>query len=377
MSGVELLTLDEIIARGPPKFAETDPDVFLKRLVAKFEELTGRKLYPDQSEMFVFETTAYMLALRGEEKQAAFEQNLVAFAVKDFLDAKAANNSTYRLKESKAVTTLRFSLAAVSPNAINVPAGTRVSASDLIFATDEDLVIESAQLAGDVTATAETAGDAGNGFEPEAVNSILDPIAGISAVVNIEETTGGADEEDDDHLRRRAAHAHETISKAGPREGYRQRVFAVNSQIVSVAVIRPEPGKIDIYPLMADGIPSAAMKAEIADALSPETERPQGDDVTIKDPVAVNFAVSLTVQVDQLTTAIEADVTAKAQAVVDAWRLSLAGYVAPSEIYAAVKALNGVVDCDDPAFAFAELEPHEYRDVTVNAPVINLVGAAP
>lgn len=321
MSGVEVLTLDEIIARGPPKFIEADPQHFLDRLVAKYEELSGRKLYDDQVEMFVFETAAYMLALRGEEKQAAFEQNLVAFGVDQYLDARAGNNLTYRLKESHAVTTLRFSLAAATPNQTILPAGTRVSSSDVVFATDGDLVIASGQLTGDVTATAATAGSAVNGFEPEAVNTILDPVAGVAVVVNIEETTGGADEESDDRLRRRAAHAHERISKAGPREGYRQIVFGVNSQIVSVGVIRPEPGKIDIYPLMADGIPSAAIKQEIADALSPEDVRPQGDDVTVKDPVAIDFTAVLTVQVDRVTPTVAAEVTATAQAIVDAWHL--------------------------------------------------------
>jgi len=376
MSGVEVLTLDEIMARGAPKFAETDPQHFLDRLISKYEELSGRKLYDDQSEMFVFETVAYMLALRGEEKQAAFEQNLVAFAIGQYLDARAANNSTYRLKESKAITTLRFSLAAASPNQTIVPAGTRVSSSDLVFATDDDLAIAAGQLTGDVTATAATAGSAGNGFEPEAVNTILDPVAGVAAVVNIDATTGGADEESDDRLRRRAAHAHERISKAGPREGYRQIVFGVNSQIVSVAVIRPEPGKIDIYPLMVDGIPSAAIKQEIADALSPEDVRPQGDDVSVKDPVAIDFTATLTVQVDRVTPTIAADVVATAQAIVDAWRLRLGGYVAPSELYAAIKAMDGVVDCDDPALAFATLKPFQFRNGTIDPPVINLVGAA-
>ncbi len=48
----------------------------------------------------------------------------------------------------------------------------------------------------------------------------------------------------------------------------------MNPEIVDVEVIRPEPGYIDIYPLMKMGLPSAELKWDILDYLDPETLRP-------------------------------------------------------------------------------------------------------
>ena len=374
---VESVTLAEVVAAGPPAFFETEAKALLAAAVAKFEALTGRTLYDGQAEMFLLETIAYMLALRAEEEQAAIEQSLIAFAVGDFLDVAAANNASYRLLPSAARCTLRFTLAALSPVAVTVPAGTRVGAEGgaIVFATEADLVIPAGATAGEAVARATTPGVAGNGWGAGAITSILDPVAGVASAVNVEATGDGADREDDERLRARAAAATLLVSGAGPRGGYRTRVLGVNAAIADVAVIRPSPGVIEIYPLMAHGLPTEPERAEILAALDDETVRPMGDDVFVLAPDPVDFDVTLTVRVDRMPAARAAAADAAARVVTDGWGQRLGGAIAPSEILAAVKALLGVVDCETDV-EYQALAAHEVRRCGEIAVDVHLVGAA-
>lgn len=65
----ETLTLDALRALPVPQFIERDPFEIRKFMVAKFEELTNRTLYPAQTEMFVIETMAYAKAVSRKLRQ--------------------------------------------------------------------------------------------------------------------------------------------------------------------------------------------------------------------------------------------------------------------------------------------------------------------
>lgn len=359
---IEEVTLEEVLAKGAPTFFETDPAAILAKAVAKYEELTQRTLYEGQAEKFLLETIAYMLALRAEEEQAAIEQCLIAFSAGGFLDVAAANNSTYRLLASHARTTIRFTLAAAAPVALVIPAGTRVGAEGgtVTFATEAPLVIPAGALSGDVLARCTAAGIVGNGWPAGTVAAILDPVAGVASAANVDISGEGSDVEGDDRLRSRAAHANEKLSGAGPRAGYRERVRDVNPSIVDVAVVRPSPGVINIFPLMAHGQPTDGEREEILAALDAESVRPQGDEVFVLAPVPVAFDVALLIRVDRMPAELVAAATVAARAVTDAWAQKLGGAIAPSEILAAVKALAGVVDCETD-LDYAALAEHQVR----------------
>lgn len=374
---IEAVTLAEVIGRGAPAFVETAAASLLSKAKARFEAITERTLYDGQAEMFLLETIAYMLAIRGEEVQAAFEQNLVAFADGAFLDVVSANNSTYRLLASHARTTVRFTLAAPAPVATVVPAGTRVSdgGGTVTFATETALVIPAGATSAEVVARATMAGVRGNGWAPGSIATILDPVAGVAAAANIDTSGDGADVEDDDRLRERAAHANELLSGAGPRGAYRQLVLGVNPAIVDVAVVRPSPGVIEIFPLMVHGLPTAAERAEILAALDPETVRPMGDDVFVRDPSPVDFDLALTVRVDRSPATLQTAAAVAARVVTDGWAKRLGGAIAPSEIIAAVRALLGVVDCET-SLAWAPLTASQVRRCGAIAVDVVLVGAS-
>ncbi len=273
-----------------------------------------------------------------------------------------------------AVTTLEFRLSAVRLLDTVIPKGTRVGAGSAIsFSTDADLVIPPGMLAASVSATADAPGARWNGLGVGNVNDVLDPVAFVTSASNISDVTGGTDIEEKERFRLRAANALHTISKSGPRDGYREHVMAVNPEIVDVEVIRPEPGKIDIYPLMKTGLPSPELKAAVLAYLDPETLRPMGDDVTVLSPSPVNFNMVLTVRVREAAAGQQAHFEEVAAAAFYPWTQELGPQIAPSVITSLLKALPRVVDAKLTSFDFTDLAAHEFpvlASLTVNIVVV-------
>ena len=146
-------TLAELRGANAPEFFERDPSKLKALLTAKFEGVSGRTLYPAQTEMFLIEVAAYALSLLNEAAQAGVLQNTVVFAEGVHLENRAANVSTFKLLAQPAVTVIEFRLSGVRLVDTVVPKGTRVSAGNaVIFATDASLTIPAGTLAGSVAA---------------------------------------------------------------------------------------------------------------------------------------------------------------------------------------------------------------------------------
>ncbi|WP_051000126.1 hypothetical protein [Sinorhizobium fredii] len=58
--------LNELRSASAPEFFERDPSVLKALFKAKFEEVSGRTLYPAQTEMFLIEVAAYSLSILHE-----------------------------------------------------------------------------------------------------------------------------------------------------------------------------------------------------------------------------------------------------------------------------------------------------------------------
>ena len=372
-------TLEELRARGAPEVFEADPAAWRRRLIDWWEnDPTGprRKIYPAQVEMLYIDMMAYALALLGQQGQMAVEQRWVAFASGQHLDVLGANVSTLRLKAAPARTTLRFTLPAAAAEDRVIPAGTLVSAGGdaPAFATDDDLIIAAGELTGKVSATCTVAGQMGNGFLPGQITEIITPLPFAVAAENATESGGGAAEEADDAYRLRISQAFERISKAGPRAAYEQMVRAYNPAIIDVAVIRPQPGHIHVYPLTETGAPGADMLAGILQWLDPATRRPQGDDVSVLPPQAVSVAVAASVRVQGDPAAAQQQVADAIRSAAAVWSRRLGQYLSLSAISCAVQAIPGVVDAELTLSGVSErqLQPHQFAvltGVTVNVEV--------
>jgi phage-related baseplate assembly protein len=358
-----LRTLTDLRATEPPQFFDTDPLSIKRRLVATFEKETGKTLFEGQPEMFMIETMAYALSVRAEAEQNAVLQNTVVWSEGTHLEFNAANISIFRLLAQAALTTLRFSLAATSSVATIIPAGTRLTDGEYQFATQEGLIIPPGELSGDVAAMAAVNGAAPNGLAPFTINQPFDALPSGVTAHNITETTGGSDLEEIDRFRERAANGNFRISKGGPRNGYRETVKGLHPDIVDVGVIRPQPGHIDIYPLMKDGLPSPETKELVATGLDAEEDIPMGDAVTVKDLTPVIHDFTLIVRIDVADVLIEPAATAIVEAVFEGWSQKAGVRISPSTITAEVRRLPGVVDAETSGLAFTDLTQFQFAQL--------------
>jgi phage-related baseplate assembly protein len=303
-----------------PQFAQTDPAAITADLVSQYESLTGRTLYPAQYERLFISLLAYLTVLNRNALQQACLQQLVLYATGTALDHRGLEMDTPRLGALPALTTLRFTLPAGLVSDTLIPAGTQVQTKDAraIFATALALVIPRGAVTGDVAAQCQTPGSAGNGYQPGDVCNPMDLLPAISGVLNITETSGGTDPEDDEHYRQRILEAPSRFSVAGPAGAYRALAFATHPDILDVTVEEARPGVVAVYVLLASGLPSADLLAQIQSALSQETVRPLCDTVEVLPPVQAPFAIQA-----NLTILASADATttlAAAQAAAEAYR---------------------------------------------------------
>lgn len=76
----------DISKLAEPNFIDRDADVITAQLVAKYEELSGKPLYPAQADRLMIDVIAYREMLIRTEINEAAKQNLIAFADGVMLD---------------------------------------------------------------------------------------------------------------------------------------------------------------------------------------------------------------------------------------------------------------------------------------------------
>jgi len=354
-------SLDTLRNLPRPNIYERDPAVIKARMIAYFEQATGRRLYDGQVEMYLIETWAYGFSLAMEEAQAQAEQYLVAFSGGGGLDALGANRSTPRLPEARALTRLRFTPTAPILRPLNIPPAFAVKSAggDVQFKTLKPAVLTPGSGPAEVDAIADAPGAAANGWPAGSITEMFSPIAGV-AVSNITASAGGADAESDDAYRLRLANALERVSQAGPAAGYKERVFAVSSAIVDCAVVRPQPCYIDIYVLTAEGNAGKALQNQVAEALDPEHGRPMGDEVTLRDCDGVSLSGALTIRAYGGLDEVERQARANIDRIAAGWRQRLGALIAPSDLIEAVKHIGGVADAAVEGLVYRRLKPQQY-----------------
>lgn len=355
-------SLEALSQIATPAFFTVDAESWKARLVEWFEGETNRTLFPMQVEMLLIEAFSYALAVLGEEAQMTAEQHLIVTASIEGLVALGPNRSTTRLEPAKARAPMRFSIVQAQPVNIVVPAGTRISAgSSVVFVTLEPSVIAAGALTAAATAEALDAGVGANGFLPGQLSTMLDPVAGVTTT-NTETSSGGAEAEDPELYRLRLANAFERISTGGSHGWYRETAMGVSSAIVDVAIVRPAPCYVDIYPLTAAGAADATLRAQVEAVFDTATalDIRFGDDVTVRAPVPVLRSPTMTVRVRSAAIDIGPAAGAAADAKLAEWRQRLGATIAPSEVEAAVRKLPGVVDAETGGLPFEVLSQEEF-----------------
>lgn len=297
-----------------PDFVVRDPDAVTRQMVAQYEELTGKTLYPAQVERLLVDVIAYRESLMREAIQDAAKLNLVRYSRAPILDYLGENIGVSRLDASAARTTLRFTFNPAPAVATFLPAGVVVQGGEVQFTTEVAISIAPGTQTLDVGAVCLETGVKGNGFLAGQVRDLVSDVSSltsnqlmVSAVQNTTTTAGGAEAEDDEHFRERIVLAPEQFSNAGSVGAYKFHALSAHQDVIDVAVVGAEmavqngqlvstngipPGVVNLHPLIKTGLPSAAVKAAVLAACNADKVRPLTDLVRVYDPVQVDFAIT-------------------------------------------------------------------------------------
>ncbi len=328
-----------------PEFIKIDPAALEAQLIARYEQKSGKTLYPAQIERLYIDQIAYAVSRLQMSIQNAGEQLLVRFARGPILDYLGELVATPRLLAQAARCTVRFTMPVAVTQPLLIPIGTRVSTQDvkLTFITDQDVVMAVGQTHVTVTATCLTTGRQGNGWTAGQISTLgASPTAGLTAS-NTTLTTQGAEDEDDDRYRERIILAPEAFSNAGSRAAYRYHTLAVHQSIIDVAVHGPDEGQPDghvaLYPLTTSGLPTEDLLQRIEHQVSGEKLRPLCDTVSALSPTEVAYPIKakITFYANADRSVAMAAAHTAAQAYVNECRAALGRDLVPEQLTAVLQ----------------------------------------
>ena len=299
-----------------------------------------------------------------------------------------------------ATTTITITLSAAAESDIQVPANTKVTDADdeIVFYTQDLLIITAGETTGQVTAvysdpgedgngieagkltvidaaipnlssvtntessggvssskvatvtaTCEDAGALGNDYQPGEINDIIDEVDGVDECGNIDVSQGGTDTEDDDDLRERIYNAPLLYSTTGPTKAYKNKTLEYSSAIQDVSVVSPSDGVVDVYVLLQDGeLPGDTMLQKIQAYLDDEEVRPLTDQVTVRAPDVVSYDINLTYHIAKSDSKAVDTIRSDVEDAVEQYQTWQSGQIGravdPSELIASLRDV-GAVQC--------------------------------
>ena len=292
------------------QFVDYDAAKVESAIIGDYETIAQRTLAPGDPVRLFLESLAYEISLLRYQIDWSAKQNLLAYASGEYLDALGALVGVERLGASAAQTTLEFTLSGALDFSVIIPAGTQATPDNSIyFATDYAIIIVAGLTSGQVTATCQTVGTAGNGFVAGQIDNLVDPIAYVESATNITVSLGGTETELDDRLRGRVQAAAETFAVAGPELAYVERAKAARSDIIDVSAYSPSPGQVYVHPLMEGGeLPDQDALDDVTAELTDKKRRPLTDNVTVSAPAAVSYDLELTYYIETGSAALAASI---------------------------------------------------------------------
>lgn len=265
-------------------------------LMRAWESGGGDTLGAADPRRLIFKTIADAIARLDVRADYAAKMNLLAYSRDQFLDHIGALVSTQRLQKAAARCMVKFCLSGALAFPVAIPQGTRVTkrASGVYFQAVQSATIEAGETEILVICECAEAGAAGNGYLAGEIDTLVDPIAYVQSVVNVERSAGGTDIEDNESLRGRIQLAPESFSTAGPAEAYKYHAKSVNADILDVSVDSSEPGTVQLYIILNGGIlPNAAILQTITQCLNDRSVRPLTDHILIDAPEIVAYDVAI------------------------------------------------------------------------------------
>lgn len=280
------------------EFVDTDTEALVNKLIAGYEEITGRTLYPaDPVRAFILWLASIIIQERVGINESA-KQNLPRYAEGENLDSLSEIfHNTYRLEPTAATTTLGFYITTTLEEDYIITDELEVTVDGVInFATTGYLIFKAGENYAEVGAICQSVGTVGNGFTPGQVSKLVsDEFLYFKEVANTTTTAGGSEEESDTAFYNRMRESEESYTTAGPRGSYAYHAKSVSSQISDVSAESPEDGIADVRIMLYGGkLPDKELIDRVQEYLSADDIRPMTDKVIVAAPGTIEFDIEAT-----------------------------------------------------------------------------------
>lgn len=266
----------------------------------------------------------------------AGKMGLLKYSEGDWLDNIATLRGITRRAATPATATVMFTLSDIRNSATGIPAGTRVAAAGVYFATNTYLLIDAGDQTGTVSVTAIDAGEIANGIPAGDINTMVDVVPYVASVTSTTASSGGTERESDDALTERVFAANRGYSVAGPIEAYAYHAKQALPNIGDVQVYSPSAGEVNVVFLMADGsLPNAEQRSAVQQYLSDSKIRPLTDSVSVSSPTEETYAITVVYYINKADKARENEIQANvAKAIEDykAWQRKIGRDINPSKL---------------------------------------------
>jgi phage-related baseplate assembly protein len=284
------------------------------------------------------------------------------------------------------VTTIQYTRTVALVDLV-ILAGHRTTTPDgaFLWATIAELTLPAGVLSGTVSSRCTVTGPESNDLPPGAIDTLVDPIAGVT-VTNTTTTAGGADAQTDDEFRPAVIAAPDGFTTCGPSSAYAYHARQASPYVLDAAVLSSSPGDVEVYLLLGYLDPTTGALVLITDpaviadtillvetALSASEVRPLTDNVTVIEGTEVPFTVQVDYWIHQDNAGVVADIQAAVDAAQDAycdWQESELGRdVNPTELIGLLRAAGaGRVAVTSPTFLALAASERAVRDAYVVAP---------
>lgn len=273
-----------------------DTDEIFEEMAAGLESRTGVLLNRGGDMALRLYAVAAEIASLWVQMDWLERQSFPQTAISDFLDRHAETRGLTRGGSVCAVGTIRFEIDETRSSAMTVNAGTVcLNSAGTEFITTDAGTIAAGGTFCIVSARAREGGAAGN--VPAGSVCYMSPApVGIVRCYNPEAFSGGADEETDDSLRARVLQSYASLPNGSNTAFYEKAALETDGvAAVSIVPCNRGTGTVDIIISSNEGMPSAALLAELEKKL--DENREICVDVSVLAPTAKSVDVTVGIDV--------------------------------------------------------------------------------
>ena len=277
------------------EFVDTDTEALVQKLIAGYETIVGKTLYPaDPTRVFILWLASVIIQERVLINESA-KQNLPRYATGENLDSLSEIfHNTQRLEPTAAVTTLQFTITTTLDKDYIITDRLEVTIDGKInFVTEEDIVFKKGETTASVSAVCTIVGEVGNNYEVGQINKLVsDEFLYFKEVVNTTISAGGSEAESDIAFYNRMRESEESYTTAGARNSYIYHAKSVSSLISDVSAESNEEGVVDVRIMLQGGkLPEAELIEEVRKYVNEDDIRPMTDTVMVSAPNIIEFDI--------------------------------------------------------------------------------------